>query len=65
MRILKEETRVIGELSSDTKRGDLLAFCASDAYGKLRERMGVAIHSSSLGTPSGSGPPAPPSSSSM
>jgi golgin subfamily B member 1 len=46
MRILKDETRAIGELSDDTKRGDLLAFCASDAYGKLRERMGVAIHSS-------------------
>jgi tetratricopeptide (TPR) repeat protein len=65
MRILKEETRVIGELSTETKRGDLLAFCASDAYGKLRERMGVAIHSSSLGTPSGSAPAAPSSSSSM
>ena len=49
MRLMKEESRAIGELSSETKRGDLLAFCASDAYGKLRERMGVAIHSSSLG----------------
>ncbi len=51
MRLMKEEaeTRAIGELSAETKRGDLLAFCASDAYGKLRERMGVAIHSSSVG----------------
>lgn len=51
MRMMKEEaeSRAIGELSADTKRGDLLAFCASDAYGKLRERMGVAIHSSSMG----------------
>ena len=46
MRMMKDETRAIGELSAETKRGDLLAFCASDAYGKLRERMGVAIHSS-------------------
>ena len=55
MRILSEETRAIGELSDETKRGDLLAFCASDAYGKLRERMGVAIHSSSVS--GGSVPP--------
>ena len=59
MRLMKEESRAIGELSAETKRGDLLAFCASDAYGKLRERMGVAIHSSSMGSPSGSGPAAP------
>ncbi|CAN5924471.1 hypothetical protein BH11MYX4_BH11MYX4_25660 [soil metagenome] len=51
LRMLAEETRSIGELSAETKRGDLLAFCASDAYGKLRERMGVAIHSSSVGAP--------------
>jgi len=48
MRMLADETRAIGELSSETKRGDLLAFCASDGYGKLRERMGVAIHGSSV-----------------
>ena len=48
MRMLSDETRAIGELSSETKRGDLLAFCASGGYGKLRERMGVAIHSSSV-----------------
>ena len=48
MRMMKDEARAIGELSEETKRGDLLAFCASDAYGKLRERMGVAIHSSSI-----------------
>jgi tetratricopeptide (TPR) repeat protein len=59
MRIMKEESRAIGELSSETKRGDLLAFCASDQYGKLRERMGVAIHSSALGSTSGSGAAAP------
>jgi golgin subfamily B member 1 len=51
MRLLKEEERSIGELSAETKRGDLLAFCASDAYGKLRERMGVAIHGSSIAAP--------------
>jgi hypothetical protein len=42
-RILSAESRSIGELSAETKRGDLLAFTASDGYGKLRERMGVAI----------------------
>lgn len=62
MRMMKDEARAIGELSGETKRGDLLAFCASDAYGKLRERMGVAIHSSSFA--SGSGAAAAPSSSS-
>ncbi|MDB5217279.1 MAG: domain protein putative component of TonB system [Myxococcaceae bacterium] len=61
MRMMKDEARAIGELSAETKRGDLLAFCASDAYGKLRERMGVAIHSSTFA--SGSGPAAAPSSS--
>jgi hypothetical protein len=45
---MKEETRTIGDLSKETKHGDLLSFCASDAYGKLRERMGVAIHMSSV-----------------
>jgi hypothetical protein len=59
MRLMKDEARAIGELSAETKRGDLLAFCASDAYGKLRERMGVAIHSSSLAGASGSVPPGP------
>jgi tetratricopeptide (TPR) repeat protein len=48
MRLMKDEERAIGELSAETKRGDLLAFCASDAYGKLRERMGVAIHGASF-----------------
>lgn len=47
MRILKEETRAVGELSAETKRGDLLAFTASDEYAVLRERMGVAILGSS------------------
>jgi hypothetical protein len=50
MRILNDEgeTRTIGELPAEKKRGDLLAFCASDAYGVLRERMGVAIHPAAL-----------------
>lgn len=43
MRLLKEEERAIGELTLETKRGDLLAFSASDEYGILRERMGVAV----------------------
>jgi hypothetical protein len=56
MRMMKGESRAIGELSEETKRGDLLGFCASDAYGKLRERMGVAIHGSSIASPSQSPP---------
>lgn len=43
LRLMKEETRAIGELTIEQKRGDLLAFCASDEYGLLRERMGIAI----------------------
>lgn len=42
MRMTKDEARPIGELSPEAKRGDLLAFCASDRYGKLRDRLGVA-----------------------
>lgn len=53
MRLMKEESRTIGDLSAETTRGDLLAFCASDGYGKLRERMGVSIFSSSSAPPSG------------
>ncbi len=48
MRVLKAESRAIADLSVDAKRGDLLAFTASDAYGTLRERMGVAIHPATL-----------------
>lgn len=44
MRLLKDETRTIAELTSDDKRGDLLAYCASDRYAELRERMGVSVH---------------------
>lgn len=43
MRTIKDEARAIGELTPEAKRGDLLAFAASEAYGLLRERMGVAI----------------------
>ncbi|MBX3192894.1 MAG: hypothetical protein KF819_38270 [Labilithrix sp.] len=50
MRIAKDEERAIAELSAEARRADLLAFTASDAYGKLRERMGVAIHASSVAT---------------
>lgn len=41
MRLLKSESRAIGELSFDVKRGDLLAFAASRGARELRERMGV------------------------
>ncbi|MBX3227377.1 MAG: hypothetical protein KIT84_13570 [Labilithrix sp.] len=44
MRQLKDEKRAIAELSADEKRGDLLAYCASERYALLRERMGVSIH---------------------
>lgn len=43
-RLMSGETRAIGELSPEEKRGDLLAFCASERYGVLRERLGIAIH---------------------
>jgi hypothetical protein len=41
MRLLESESRAIGELSFDAKRGDLLAFTASRAARELRERMGT------------------------
>jgi tetratricopeptide (TPR) repeat protein len=47
-RILKEERRAIGELTEEAKRSDLLAFTASEEYGILRERMGIAIHPAAL-----------------
>lgn len=47
-RIMKDEDRAIADLSADAKRGDLLSFCASEQYGTLRERMGIAIHSAAL-----------------
>jgi len=50
-RLMKDEQRAIGDLSAEAKRGDLLAFCASERYGVLRERMGVAIHAATLSTP--------------
>ncbi|MDB4940963.1 MAG: domain protein putative component of TonB system [Labilithrix sp.] len=43
LRMLADEVRPIGELTNETKRGDLIAFAASEGYGKLRERMGIAI----------------------
>lgn len=46
-RAMKDEARTVGELTYEAKRSDLCAFVASDGYGQLRERMGVAIHASS------------------
>ncbi len=40
MRMMKDEVRAIGELSEETKRGDLLAFCAADAYGTFTRTHG-------------------------
>jgi golgin subfamily B member 1 len=48
MRLTKDEARAIGELSAEAKRGDLLAFTASEEYGLLRERLGIAIHPAAL-----------------
>lgn len=42
-RVMKDEARAIADLGPDAKRSDLLPWCASEAYGLLRERMGVAI----------------------
>jgi tetratricopeptide (TPR) repeat protein len=47
LRIIKSERRTVSDLSLDAKRGDLLSFTVSEAYGKLRESMGVAILPSS------------------
>lgn len=44
MRIIADEKRAIADLTVDAKRSDLIAYCASEGYGALRERMGVAIH---------------------
>ncbi|HEY8078277.1 MAG TPA: hypothetical protein VIF62_29315, partial [Labilithrix sp.] len=41
MRLIKSESRGIGELSVEAKRGDLLAFMSSHAARELRQRMGV------------------------
>jgi hypothetical protein len=49
-RLMNEETRAIAELSPEMKRADLLSFCASERYGIVRERMGVAIHPAALST---------------
>ncbi|MCA9583828.1 MAG: hypothetical protein KC657_00545 [Myxococcales bacterium] len=43
MRLVKAEERRVGELTAEAKRGDLLAFTASEGLALLRERMGVAI----------------------
>lgn len=51
-RLMHEEARAIGELSPEAKRGDLLSFCASERYGVLRERMGIAIHAVTSAAPS-------------
>jgi len=50
MRLTKDERRAIADLSPETKRGDILGFCASEAYGQLRERMGIASNGSKTRT---------------
>ncbi len=46
---LRAETRTIGELDLDQKRGDLLAFCAGERLSRLRSSLGAETRSS--GTP--------------
>lgn len=43
MRVLKSESRAVGDLTAEGRRADLLGFSASAAYAELRERIGVAI----------------------
>ncbi|HEY1695282.1 MAG TPA: hypothetical protein VGG39_24105 [Polyangiaceae bacterium] len=43
---LAGETRNIGDLSLEQKRGDLLAFCASEKLARARASLGVDAHSS-------------------
>jgi tetratricopeptide (TPR) repeat protein len=38
---MRAENRVIAELPFDEKRGDLLAYCASEKFAKVRETLGV------------------------
>jgi tetratricopeptide (TPR) repeat protein len=51
MRLVKEEKRPLAELTVDDRRGDLLAYCASDRYANLRERMGASIHTPTKAKP--------------
>jgi tetratricopeptide (TPR) repeat protein len=43
---LRAETRNIGELTLEQKRGDLLAYCASDRLARARAMLQVDAHSS-------------------
>ncbi len=38
---MKRETRAIADLSVEDKRADLLAYSASDAFAKLREKLSL------------------------
>jgi hypothetical protein len=42
MRVLRRESRSIADLSLDDKRGELLAYCASEELVKLREEFSIA-----------------------
>jgi tetratricopeptide (TPR) repeat protein len=43
---MRAETRTIAEVGFDAKRGDLLAFCASEKFARARETLNVDAHSS-------------------
>jgi tetratricopeptide (TPR) repeat protein len=47
------ETRAIAELAFDEKRGDLLAYCASDKLARARLLLGVDAHASVSSPPAG------------
>jgi tetratricopeptide (TPR) repeat protein len=41
MRRIKGETRAIADLTAEQKRGDLLAFCASEKFARVREALKI------------------------
>jgi tetratricopeptide (TPR) repeat protein len=41
MRVLRRETRSIADISIDDKRADLLAYSASEPFGKLRDELAI------------------------
>jgi hypothetical protein len=48
MRVMKRETRNIADVSLDDKRADLLAYSASEAFGKLREELSLTARPGSF-----------------
>jgi tetratricopeptide (TPR) repeat protein len=59
---LRGEARTIAELGLDAKRGDLLAYCASDKLARARALLGVDAHTSVQPPPLGAVPVPSPTS---